>query len=455
MKRVICILTVFALLVTGALAVTATGGNGPWGDVNGDNEVNMKDVLSLRKSLAGIETLSNNAAGDLNSDGVVNMKDVLMLRKFMAGLIEAPVTTTTAKPTKKTTKKTTATTVIAPTETIAEPTETGAEPTETAVEPTETGAEPTATGLQPDPSGAYYYDENHDPVIGFLDGVDDCSLGVWWWNTEDGNNEELREFYLDFLEKNRVTEIYYYCLYDMVTSGGRATTHEFVVAAAAHDIKVIPLYDDVGMINGVEQADVRVTQMIDMFDKYHDSYPDDVMDMIHFDVEPHLVFQDKNIKHLTERELDLYAKNFIGGVQSLRENGIKVEAALNCTWNNYGGENIEFNGVTGIYNIIAANIDSMCMMAYRDTAEDILELGTPGFEAAMKYGTRITYGIETGHYSFNKVEEEFAQETKEYMYTEFCKVFESLRNNHPTGGYGLAVHQHRTWTEMNNDADVA
>ncbi len=58
------------------------------GDVNGDSVVNMKDVLNLRKSLAGIDVDVDEVAADVNSDGAVNMKDVLVLRKYLAGIID-------------------------------------------------------------------------------------------------------------------------------------------------------------------------------------------------------------------------------------------------------------------------------------------------------------------------------------------------------------------------------
>ncbi len=57
------------------------------GDANGDGAVNMKDVLALRKQLAGMEIDINFANADCNGDGDINMKDVLMLRKYLVGLI--------------------------------------------------------------------------------------------------------------------------------------------------------------------------------------------------------------------------------------------------------------------------------------------------------------------------------------------------------------------------------
>ena len=56
-----------------------------YGDVNDDDTINMKDVLSLRKFIAGIKTDYEPYSIDCNGDESINMKDVLFLRKFLAG----------------------------------------------------------------------------------------------------------------------------------------------------------------------------------------------------------------------------------------------------------------------------------------------------------------------------------------------------------------------------------
>ena len=58
------------------------------GDVNGDGDLTMKDVLLMRRYIAGLDELTQAqiAAGDMDGDGDVTMKDVLKARRIIAGL---------------------------------------------------------------------------------------------------------------------------------------------------------------------------------------------------------------------------------------------------------------------------------------------------------------------------------------------------------------------------------
>lgn len=56
------------------------------GDLNGDNSVNLKDVVLLRRFIAGgWNVVLDEKIADLNGDGKVNLKDVVLLRRFIAG----------------------------------------------------------------------------------------------------------------------------------------------------------------------------------------------------------------------------------------------------------------------------------------------------------------------------------------------------------------------------------
>ncbi len=56
------------------------------GDVNGDGEVNGKDVMLLRRyNAGGYDVEINESAADVNDDGAINGKDVMLLRRYNAG----------------------------------------------------------------------------------------------------------------------------------------------------------------------------------------------------------------------------------------------------------------------------------------------------------------------------------------------------------------------------------
>ena len=90
-KKWLAGLLTVALVLTAALSsltLSILGASVLYGDVNGDGSVDMKDVLLLRKSIAGIEaTPFDKAAADVNGDGSIDMKDVLMTRKYIANLV--------------------------------------------------------------------------------------------------------------------------------------------------------------------------------------------------------------------------------------------------------------------------------------------------------------------------------------------------------------------------------
>ena len=68
--------------------IVTLGTEAKLGDVNHDGNVDMKDVLLMRKFIAGYKINLDETLADVNEDGSVNMKDVLMTRKFVARLID-------------------------------------------------------------------------------------------------------------------------------------------------------------------------------------------------------------------------------------------------------------------------------------------------------------------------------------------------------------------------------
>lgn len=58
------------------------------GDANADGNIDMKDVLTVRKYLAGMDVVIDLDGADAYADGEVNTKDVLALRQYLAGIID-------------------------------------------------------------------------------------------------------------------------------------------------------------------------------------------------------------------------------------------------------------------------------------------------------------------------------------------------------------------------------
>ena len=55
------------------------------GDVNNDGEINLKDVISIRRFVVGGYGVESNPAFDANNDNEINLKDVIVLRRYIVG----------------------------------------------------------------------------------------------------------------------------------------------------------------------------------------------------------------------------------------------------------------------------------------------------------------------------------------------------------------------------------
>ncbi len=318
------------------------------GDANGDGAINMKDVLGLRKFIVGLEDLADWDAADVNNDANIDMKDVLLVRKYLAGIGTLPTRTSILPTTTTTTVPTTKPTVPMP---------------ENAREDW-------------DPKSGIDY---ADPAINFIEGTSK-TLGVWCWTPQYSDSSIRR--YMEMFKKNQVTEVYYEC-YSWLYSGSstRADLHHFVEIASEYGIRVAALYDDQGSIYGSGPFN----RCVDGFLTYKSEYPDDGLYALHCDIEP------RN----SESQLSSYVSHFIPQVADARKRGVPVELDIACGWEANGRE-LELNGVKGIYNIIAANCDTMCMMSYRDEAANIYGCGMNVIPAAKTYGTKVVFGIELG-----------------------------------------------------------
>ena len=281
---------------------------------------------------------------------------------------------------------------------------------------------------RPTGNGPYTYVDG-TPYITFRSYGDTGTLGTWWWNTSDATNSTLCDTYLNFLYMNGVDEIYFYGYY--WAKDNKAALHSFVQKANQKGMSVSLIYDDADAItanNNTEMSKITARYL-----NYCSTYPTDQMAGIHFDVEG--VSRDNMVN------------NMISQFAAARAQGVYIAMDVNCGWSCTA----TLNGISGFMNIASANLDCLSLMSYRDTATAIWNLGAGPLAAAKTYGTKIVFGVETGHFSFNPGNVEFYQEGKEVCYTQLAIVYQNLVSDHPTGGYGIAIHAVDWWYNLKNN----
>ena len=349
--------------------------------------------------------LAAETAGDANIDQSVNMKDVLVLRQYLAGMTElASVQHADANVDGEVNMK-----------------------------------DVLFLRLYLADSGETLATFTTELRLRALDNTD-RSLGVWWWRASDGKNEETREMYLNFLEKNHVTEIYYYCSGYINTEFNRTILYTFVKAAMAHGMRVAYLFDVQEVVNASNQS---FEKAVVNFNTYNSEHPDAPLYAIHCDIEPKW-----------DRMQD-YVDNFIvGDVSVARASGVCVELDLNMNWDrakfNYiGSVTHNFDGTElRIYEILANNCDCMCMMSYRTSAERLVSGTRYSREAAEKVGTKIVYGMELGD-STEGPNVDFHLHGKNFVYDFVAELDKQMQFElQPSVGWGYAIHHHRSWYEM-------
>ncbi len=87
MKKFWIILAVLCLLTTsvlGALAVSAASST-VYGDVNGDGDINNRDLALLQQYINGWDVEIDEVAADVNDDSDINNRDLALLQQYING----------------------------------------------------------------------------------------------------------------------------------------------------------------------------------------------------------------------------------------------------------------------------------------------------------------------------------------------------------------------------------
>lgn len=242
------------------------------------------------------------------------------------------------------------------------------------------------------------------------------TLGVWWWDNR------LDDSYLDYAVDNDVDEIYYY------TSTFSESNNEFIKKANNNKIDVYWLCGDYRWIEDYSSFQEKMNDFLD----YQNKNTSGKFEGVHLDVEPH---QHEEFDSRREELILLYID------------------FLNKTTNDYPQVHFDadipfwledvvtYNGETKeAYKFVVDIVNRVFVMSYRDSAEQILNVGSAELEYANQNNKPVFLCVETGN------EEDivtFLEEGKKYM-NEQIALLEELTNLK----YNIAIHHIKTWREL-------
>ena len=97
MKKIRRSLTTLTALACSCVMLGTTGLVGSadtfYGDVDNSGAINLSDLITLNKFLAGKGVLQHEAAADVNANGVIDAVDVEILSRFLGHIVaELPYT---------------------------------------------------------------------------------------------------------------------------------------------------------------------------------------------------------------------------------------------------------------------------------------------------------------------------------------------------------------------------
>ena len=272
-------------------------------------------------------------------------------------------------------------------------------------------------------------------------GTSRITLGTWWWSFAS-DTPELREKRLSWLAANQVTEIYLCCppLVWGNADAATATLRTFIAAAGERGIRVALLDGDVSWIQSGNTGFDRTFQA---FARYQAGVePQERFYGLHLDIEPHQ--EDGYWSHEADalnRYWTLVSETI---APQVRASGYLLEFDTPFWWD-------EKSVTVGkkkrnLAELVASVADTVTLMSYRDTAQAIYNCGVGEVPMSLASGCKLVFGVETYSLEGNYVS--FMEESQQVMFEELEKLRGILRENHPTGTFGVAIHDVGHWESL-------
>jgi hypothetical protein len=255
-------------------------------------------------------------------------------------------------------------------------------------------------------------------------------LGTWWWDTENDNRQSL----LEFAVKNTVNEIYF------STEDFSDATRDFISQSRRMGIKVYLL---AGWYKYIEDQTEFVNLMNRFIEYQQNAGADEQFSGLHLDVEPHQ-HPDFGARHT---ELLREYLDFVIWVCAKYKTNSALGAAMNhidfdIPW--WFDDELSYKGKTvKLFEAVIEEADRVCVMSYRDTAQQIFNTAKEELDCAKLNNKQILLSVETQPSDEGDFVS-FYEDGKAAMYREIHK----LKDICDDVDYGVAIHHLRSWYEL-------
>lgn len=270
-------------------------------------------------------------------------------------------------------------------------------------------------------------------IFGKADEMSTKDQSTWLWSTSMIVNNEART--LEFLENKKINKVYLQIDCNISSS----VYQDFIEKSLIKGIKVYAL--DGSPIWVSSEGYQKQDQLMAWLGSYQQkSATHQQFAGIHLDVEPYL-----NSGWETNREqtIKLYQDLLIRAKEHATHLGLPLEVDMPFWFDGISYSNQYGDGILAEW--VIDQVESVTIMAYRDTAAKIVEKVESEIAYAEKVNRSIVVGVETD--ASNEGQKiTFYEEGEEYMNEQLALVQNSLRDR--TAFNGIAIHHVDSWMSM-------
>ncbi|GLC88799.1 amidase [Lysinibacillus piscis] len=253
---------------------------------------------------------------------------------------------------------------------------------------------------------------------------------TWLWDTSkimtDGTT------ILSFLEEKTVTKVYL----QINTDIDMHYYNEFINEATAKGIQVYALD---GAANWVS-SDVALTQFMNWLRSYQEQATTARFSGIHLDVEPYL---HSDWSKQQAQVVDAYQTLLTNAVSQAHTMQLSIEADIPFWF-----DEITYKGQFGkglLADWVIQQVDSVTIMAYRDQAQNIIDIVQHEIAFAGQVGKSVVVGVETDA-SAEGQQISFYEDGERYMNEQLAIVQQHYAQQ--AGFKGIAIHHVDSWRAL-------